>query len=119
MKRHLVYLTALLLVLLTACGGSGNTASDAGEMEGQSTNTSVSTADTAGGAETFEEEPQAAGESRFQNAKLIHTAHLEVETTAFDAAAADLETLVGELGGYFEYAAVNSYSSGYRGRHRR
>ena len=34
MKRHLVYLTALLLVLLTACGGSGNTASDAGEMEG-------------------------------------------------------------------------------------
>ena len=114
MKRHLVYLTALLLVLLTACGGSGNTASDAGEMEGQSTNTSVSTADTAGGAETFEEEPQAAGESRFQNAKLIHTAHLEVETTAFDAAAADLETLVGELGGYFEYAAVNSYSSGYR-----
>mgnify|MGYP000433545274 CR=1 FL=1 len=95
MKRHLVYLTALLLVLLTACGGSGNTASDAGEMEGQSTNTSVSTADTAGGAETFEEEPQAAGESRFQNAKLIHTAHLEVETTAFDAAAADLETLVG------------------------
>ena len=51
---------------------------------------------------------------RFQNAKLIHTAHLEVETTAFDAAAADLETLVGELGGYFEYAAVNSYSSGYR-----
>ena len=82
MKRHLVYLTALLLVLLTACGGSGNTASDAGEMEGQSTNTSVSTADTAGGAETFEEEPQAAGESRFQNAKLIHTAHLEVETTA-------------------------------------
>ena len=38
-------------------------------LEGQSTNTSVSTADTAGGAETFEEEPQAAGESRFQNAK--------------------------------------------------
>ncbi len=114
MKRHLVYLTALLLVLLTACGGSGNTASDAGEMEGQSTNTSVSTADTAGGAETFEEEPQAAGESRFQNAKLIHTAHLEVETTAFDAAAADLETLVGELAADIVYAAVNSYSSGYR-----
>ena len=45
---------------------------------------------------------------------MIYTARMEVETTGFDAADADLRTLVEVLGGYFEQAAVHNYSSGYR-----
>ena len=45
---------------------------------------------------------------------MIYTAQMEVETTAFDAADADLRTLVEVLGGYFEQAAVHNYGSGYR-----
>ena len=45
---------------------------------------------------------------------MIYTAHMEVETTAFDTADADLRTLVEVLGGYFEQAAVHNYASGYR-----
>ena len=51
---------------------------------------------------------------RLENAKMIYTARMEVETTAFDTAAADLRTLVEILGGYFEQAAVHNYGSGYR-----
>lgn len=35
---------------------------------------------------------------------MIYTARMEVETTAFDTADADLRTLVEVLGGYFEQA---------------
>lgn len=45
---------------------------------------------------------------------MIYTARMEVETTAFDTADADLRTLVEVLGGYFEQAAVHDYGSGYR-----
>ena len=45
---------------------------------------------------------------------MIYTARMEVETTAFDTADADLRTLVEVLGGYFEQAAVHNYASGYR-----
>lgn len=41
---------------------------------------------------------------RLENAKMIYTARMEVETTAFDTADADLRTLVEVLGGYFEQA---------------
>ena len=51
---------------------------------------------------------------RLENAKMIYTARMEVETTAFDTADADLRTLVEVLGGYFEQAAVHDYGSGYR-----
>lgn len=45
---------------------------------------------------------------------MIYTARMEVETTGFDDADADLRTLVEDLGGYFEQAAAHNYSSGYR-----
>lgn len=123
MKRGFAWLLTLLalLGLLSGCGGGGDTAA-------ASTATSADTADNgtaaSGGsygawpeAEVTEESGGTAAEGaddRLENAKMIYTARMEVETTAFDTAAADLRTLVEILGGYFEQAAVHNYGSGYR-----
>ncbi len=124
MKRGFAWLLTLLalLGLLSGCGGGGDTAAT-------DTATSADTADsgTAGSGGSYGAWPEAqvaeetTGESaedgasdRLENAKMIYTARMEVETTAFDTAAADLRTLVEILGGYFEQAAVHNYGSGYR-----
>ena len=122
MKRGFAWLLTLLalLGLLSGCGGGGDTAA-------ADTATSADTADNgtaaSGGsygawAETEVAEDSGQSEDgasdRLENAKMIYTARMEVETTAFDTAAADLRTLVEILGGYFEQAAVHNYGSGYR-----
>ena len=122
MKRGFAWLLTLLalLGLLSGCGGGGDTAA-------ADTATSADTADNgtaaSGGSygawaetEVAEDSGQAedGASDRLENAKMIYTARMEVETTAFDTAAADLRTLVEILGGYFEQAAVHNYSSGYR-----
>lgn len=45
------------------------------------------------------------------NTKLIYTADMDLETTAFDEAIAGLEALVKDMGGYFESSNVNNYGS--------
>ena len=122
MKRGFAWLLTLLalLGLLSGCGGGGDTAA-------ADTATSADTADNgtaaSGGSygawaetEVAEDSGQAedGASDRLENAKMIYTARMEVETTAFDTAAADLRTLVEILGGYFEQAAVHNYGSGYR-----
>ena len=122
MKRGFAWLLTLLalLGLLSGCGGGGDTAA-------ADTATSADTADNgtaaSGGSygawaetEVAEDSGQAedGASDRLENAKMIYTARMEVETTGFDAADADLRTLVEVLGGYFEQAAVHNYASGYR-----
>lgn len=122
MKRGFAWLLTLLalLGLLSGCGGGGDTAA-------ADTATSADTADNgtaaSGGSygawaetEVAEDSGQAedGASDRLENAKMIYTARMEVETTGFDAADADLRTLVEVLGGYFEQAAVHNYGSGYR-----
>ncbi len=51
------------------------------------------------------------GSSLPVNTKLIYTANMDLETTAFDDAIAGLETLVKDMGGYFEQSNVNNYGS--------
>ena len=124
MKRGFAWMLALLLLLglLSGCGGGGDnaTASDTA-----SSSVATDGADDAGGSygawpeaqvaeETTGESAEDGGEDRLENAKMIYTARMEVETTGFDAADADLRTLVEVLGGYFEQAAVHNYGSGYR-----
>ena len=120
MKRGFAWMLALLLLLglLSGCGGGGDnaTASDTA-----SSSVATDGADDAGGsygawpeAQVAEETTGESGEDRLENAKMIYTARMEVETTGFDAADADLRTLVEVLGGYFEQAAVHNYGSGYR-----
>ena len=124
MKRGFAWMLALLLLLalLSGCGGGGDAAASDDAM------TSADTADSgtasAGGSYGAWAETETAGESagaaedgasdRLESAKMIYTARMEVETTGFDAADADLRTLVEVLGGYFEQAAVHNYGSGYR-----
>ena len=121
MRRGFAWMLALLLLLglLSGCGGSGDnaTASDTA-----SSSVATDGADDAGGsygvwAETTEESDGTAEDGasdRLENAKMIYTARMEVETTGFDAADSDLRTLVEILGGYFEQAAVHNYGNGYR-----
>lgn len=46
-----------------------------------------------------------------ENAKLIYTADINLQTTEFDEATAKLAKLVSDMGGYFESSSVNNYSS--------
>ena len=121
MKRGFAWVIALLLLLglLSGCGG-GDTA--AGSMSADTAGEAVAEtapAEDAGGGNwgaltDFSPEEEVGGGDRLESAKMIYTARMEVETTGFDAADADLRTLVEVLGGYFEQAAVHNYGSGYR-----
>jgi len=46
-----------------------------------------------------------------ENAKLIYTADIGLQTTEFDTAVQKLGELVDSMGGYFENSSVNNYSS--------
>ncbi len=48
------------------------------------------------------------------NNKIIYSAYISMETKEFEKAASELELLVNSMGGYFEWAEVNSNSSDYR-----
>lgn len=56
-------------------------------------------------------EDSAAGGGLPANTKLIYTANMDLETTAFDDSVAGLEALVNKMGGYFERSNVNNYGS--------
>ena len=108
-------------MLLSGCGGNGDAAASDDAMTGADTadNGTASAGGSYGAwaeTEAAEDSGQAgdSGDDRLENAKMIYTARMEVETTAFDTADADLRTLVEVLGGYFEQAAVHDYGSGYR-----
>ncbi len=51
------------------------------------------------------------GSSIPASAKLIYTAWLGLETTAFDESVAGLEKLVADMGGYFELSQLNNYGT--------
>ena len=112
MKRGLVWALALamMLALLAGCGGStgGDTASSDVSVSGTANSAPMEDAGGSWGAWTDEAPSAEAGETdpdgggRLREAKMIYTARMEVETTGFDAADADLRTLVEVLGGYFE-----------------
>ena len=118
MKRGLTLLAALLLLvsLMTGCGGGTDTASSTAVSESESTMDAGDAAYGGNGAAQAVEEPETteSGADRLQNAKMIYTADLSVETTAFDDAAAGLRQLVEGMGGYFETASVYNYGGGYR-----
>ena len=118
MKKIITTLLALTLALtLEGCGGSASSGNSfykadqtapakaaEGYWEGDYvTNESAYTADSYGGTE--------AAPAR-REAKLIYTAELELETTAFDDAITALDDLVAESKGYYEDRSVRQ--GGYR-----
>ena len=108
MKRKVVSLALTLLLLaslLTACGGSSNsaTSSDTGDSGGSIEN------GWAVDAESPTAAPQEDGGSwEVQTQKKIYTASMEAETTAFDEASKALQQLVESCGGYFQNQSVSN-----------
>lgn len=136
MKKKLSILLVLLLLLslLCACGSSANGApadmAPSAPMEAEAPAVSESygsgwrmdskteynyTADAP--APEPEAGPSSDGDlpsltgSVPENAKLIYTAEINLQTTEFDDATAKLAELVASMDGYFENSSVNNYSS--------
>lgn len=124
MKRGRRWAAAVLAVwmvlALAGCGASADTAAEA--------TASVSMADSAGGygmsngtampaavEEAAETDTGETGDSgTVQERKMIHRAELELETTDFDQAVADLAELTERMGGYYESSTVADRGSDYR-----
>ena len=124
MKRGRRWAAAVLAVwmvlALAGCGASTDTAAEA--------TASVSMADSAGGygmsngtampaavEEAAETDTGETGDSgTVQERKMIHRAELELETTDFDQAVADLADLTEQMGGYYESSTVADRGSDYR-----
>lgn len=108
MKRTLCALLALVLCLcLAACGDGGR--NSAGPSLAASNDVQFFDSDAMsepGWAETPEvygtEDVPDASQPAQANAKMVYTADLSLETKTFDSAAAALEQIVEDLGGYFE-----------------
>ena len=110
---------AVILALLAACGG-GSDVSNSYAGGGSAALADAPPADM--------EEPQAseygftaesapvggAEEDVLRDAKMIRTANLEMETTAFDEAVEGLNRLTKEMGGYYEDSSLRTGGSGYR-----
>lgn len=114
MKQYgYVRLAGLLLALslLTGCGGSADTTA---ASNGTSESAPAQAADTLGfsgeaGAVAEAADPDAASDSSaaLTEAKLIYTADLSAETTRFEQAAADVEALTAQSGGYIEHSSTS------------
>lgn len=125
MKKRIggIFLAAVLVLsLLTACGGSagGNSASKnfaAGDSPAASPSMDAAMPEAPMEMEygTAESAPMGqVEEDVLRDAKMIRTANLEMETTAFDEAVEGLGRLTREMGGYYENSSLRTGGSGYR-----
>lgn len=125
MKKRIggIFLAAVLVLsLLTACGGSagGNSASKnfaAGDSPAVSPSMDAAMPEAPMDMEygTAESAPMGqVEEDVLRDAKMIRTANLEMETTAFDEAVEGLGRLTREMGGYYENSSLRTGGSGYR-----
>lgn len=132
MKQRLLasFLTVMMLLTLTACGGSAKTEAAGGNWDTADdmvVEESVSSSMTEGPMEmgyledAIYEEPAAKPETEERESgtavtgqKLIRTAWLELESTEFDEAARGLKELTEAYGGYFENSSVANHKGGAR-----
>ncbi len=112
MKRRAFagWLALMLLLALTACGG-GKAESNAsmGTMEEPAADVQ-----TAYGGMDYNAPAATEMEDALRPEKMIRTATLELETTAFEEAVSGLARLTEELDGYYEYSSAWTGGSGYR-----
>lgn len=105
-------LALMLLLVLTACGGNGKAEStpsgDTMEME------VAMDAQTAYGGMDYDAPAATEAEGALRPEKMIQTATLELETTAFEEAVSGLARLTEELDGYYEYNSAWTGGSSYR-----
>lgn len=116
-RRILSGLPVLMLLLaLTACGaGKGETTAPASADNGMAMDAQMEMPmETAYGGESYDEPAAVAEEDAPRAEKMIRTATLSLETTAFEDTVAGLSRLTETLGGYYENSSVWSGGSGYR-----
>lgn len=124
MKRTIPALL-LVLLLLTGCGGSAmnNAGFDSAPQENMSESMSGGAMDMGYSKDDYDygwaedskgeiEMPEApnasgSGNSALQNAKMIYTADMTLETRDFDQTSSAVASLVSSLGGYFESRELN------------
>ena len=118
-KKHLSLAALVLAALVLAGCGAGRSGSTASYAAGNGMSTAMEKgwdmASTEEAAEPASMAPMAgSGAEAPQGAKRIYSANLELETTAFDDAVADLTALVERTGGYFESSSSGDYGRAYR-----
>lgn len=126
MKKKFALALAMLIVLLSGCGGSAEEGAAAPEasfpmeknesaMDYATSEPALAPESTAGGKELpmAPQYSQSAGDSVYQraDAKLIRRCSIELQTTEFDEAINALYEMVDAQGGYFENSSV--YGGGY------
>ena len=140
MKKRWTIVLALVLLLGLLCGcASGKSAYDTTEPGFYSNSSSITATATAESytttAESYngwmmdsadydmpaeapapmpETEPQSPSAGLPDNVKIIYTAYINMESTAFDETVRGLERLVADMGGYFEYSNLENYNANYR-----
>jgi len=119
-RRCLASILAVLMALaLTACGGSASPSYGGGaktEAAAAPSAPAMSDSKVEAPAEMMytADSSAAGGSAQEQGQKLIRTARLEMETTAFDDATKALADMVERLGGYYENSSTANYRSGAR-----
>ena len=105
-RKFLAMVLALALLLaLAGCGAASGMAENATASSGEVMDDAPEESFSSGGTD--------AG-TALREQKLILTARMELETTAFDETAQRLASLTEELGGYFESSSVDNRSGDYR-----
>ena len=118
-RRCLATILAVLMALsLTACGGSAmKETAAAAPMAPSMAPTELKAEAEEMGYVTYSSADTAAGgaaKAEQQGQKLIRTARLEMETTAFDDAVKALADMTERLGGYYENSSMANRKSGAR-----
>ncbi len=110
-----VLLAVLMLLSLTACGGSAKTEEAAPREEAFVENSMMDSAampEADYGGSGYES--GSTGGVAQTGRKMIRTAEMQMETTEFDAAVAGLNDLAEQMGAYFETSNIGTRGSNYR-----
>ena len=114
-KTAAIFLSAIIMLsLLCGCGAASfSNAADSkvAPAEASSQNGFYYETESASASDFSYSESQESSGVLPANAKVIYSADLTLESTEFDDAAARLNALVTELGGYFESSSVDNYGS--------
>lgn len=115
MKRRILsgLLVLMMLLVLAACGASKGEAAPSLSADNSAADMEMPM-EAAYGGESYYEPSAMAEENSLRAEKMIRTATLSLETTAFEDAVAGLSHLTETLGGYYENSSIWSSGSGYR-----
>lgn len=115
MKRRILsgLLVLMMLLALAACGASKGEAAPSLSADNSAVDMEMPM-EAAYGGESYYEPSAMAEENSLRAEKMIRTATLSLETTAFEDAVAGLSHLTETLGGYYENSSIWSSGSGYR-----